>query len=175
MRRHWDKLPLDNNNNPINLDGFSSNVNGIEAYLRARRLRGPRRPALPFGVHGHDARRGAKDQETARKSTRSGRSTRRSATRSTRARSRACRSCAGKQPHQCAGDPAALAADGRKPPKHACLDALELRHLRARDPVRRDVQAVSQRRRGRRADPHRTAPRCLASRHSRRIEACPAR
>jgi iron complex outermembrane receptor protein len=29
----FDKLPLDNNNNPINLDGFSTNVSGIEAYF----------------------------------------------------------------------------------------------------------------------------------------------
>ena len=27
------KLPLDNNSNPINLDGFSTNVSGIEAYF----------------------------------------------------------------------------------------------------------------------------------------------
>ncbi|MBS0387630.1 MAG: TonB-dependent receptor [Proteobacteria bacterium] len=29
----FDKLPLDSNNNPINLDGFSTNVSSIEAYF----------------------------------------------------------------------------------------------------------------------------------------------
>ena len=29
----FDKLPLDSNGNPINLDGFSTNVSGIEAYF----------------------------------------------------------------------------------------------------------------------------------------------